>query len=178
MTTPNDIGSNREALLENLRARRLVVGDRSVFGTPLPKIEAGHEPQALFDATRDQRAIVISSYVVSWPGPGLCAAWAARVIEAAGYGFYFGSARDIYERDCRWEDTADLKVGMVVAVPRVLVPGTGGSLGHLGLYVGDGIVRDSADKGLRSVPLELWLLAYGLQEPVRWGWLGGLSLSY
>lgn len=177
MPSAHDLDESREQLLERLRARHLVVGDRSVFGTPLPTIEPGHEPQALLDATRDQRSIVVSSYAVPWPGPGLCAAWAGRVIEAAGYGFYLGSARDIYERDCHLTDTAKLEVGMAVAVPRTLTPGTAANLGHVGLYVGDGIVRDSADKGIRSVPLELWLIAYGLREPARWGWFGGLALA-
>ena len=177
MPVPADIDSSREALLERLREQRLVVGDRSIYGMPIPSVEPGHEPQALFDANRQQRMIVNFSYTVPWPGPGLCAAWAARVIEAAGFGFYLGSAREIYERDCALTDTSDLKVGMMVAVPTALVSGLAANLGHLGLYIGDGVVRESVDQGLRTVPLELWLMAYGLKEQPRWGWLDGLILG-
>ncbi|MCH3942201.1 MAG: hypothetical protein LKE37_00545 [Atopobiaceae bacterium] len=176
MPSSADIGTSREALLDRLRGQGLIVGDGSAFGMPIPTVEPGHEPQGLLDANRQQRAIVTCSYSVPWPGPQLCAAWVERVVEAAGFGFYLGSARDLYERDCALSDTSALKVGMAVAVPRTLSPGLAANLGHVGLYIGDGLVRESVDEAVRTVPLELWLVAYGLMDEPRWGWLGGLAL--
>ena len=100
-----------------------------------------------------------------------------KLVEAAGFGFYPGSARDLYERDCHLDDSSELRVGMAVAVPTAPYAGRGMTLGHVGLYVGDGIVRDSAATGLRTVPLELWLVSYGLSARPRWGWVGGLALA-
>jgi len=166
-----------DTLLARLRARGLVVGERSVFGEPLLRVRRDHEPQALLDANRQQRSVVTHAYATAWPGAGLCAAWVERVVEAAGFGFYPGSARDVYERDCHLADTTDLQVGMVVAVPTVPYAGRGMALGHVALYVGDGIVRDSTEQCVRTVPLDLWLVSYGLSARPRWGWLGGLALS-
>jgi len=166
-----------DTLLARLRARGLIVGERSVFGEPLLRVRRDHEPQALLDANRQQRSIVNHSYAMAWPGPDLCAAWAERVVEAAGFGFYPGSARDVYERDCHLTDTVDLQVGMAVAVPSVPYAGRGMALGHVALYVGDGVVRDSAEQCVRTVPLDLWLVSYGLSARPCWGWLGGLALG-
>ena len=172
-----DCDRRLDALLERLRRRGLVVGERSVFGEPVPRVREGHEAEALLAANRQQRAVVNHSYATPWPGPDLCAAWVERVVEAAGFGFYPGSARDLYERDCHLDDSSELRVGMAVAVSTAPYAGRGMTLGHVGLYVGDGIVRDSAATGLRTVPLELWLVYYGLSARPRWGWVGGLALA-
>lgn len=78
---------------------------------------------------------------------------------------------------CLRTDPSDLKVGMLVAVSRIPY-GTGGRAnGHVGLYVGDGRVRDCAGGRVRTVPLELWLSAYGVMADLRWGWLGSITLD-
>ena len=36
---------------------------------------------------------------------------------------------------------------------------------------------DSADHGVRTVPLALWYGAYGAWEQPRWGWMRGVALA-
>lgn len=164
-------------LLAALEGRGLVEGDRSAFGQPLVLPVEGHAPQALAECNPQQTNVVTFAYATPWPGPDLCAAWAEGVVAGAGFGYYPGNADDLYERHCRLEDVRDLKVGMIVAVPLLPVPRRGPDHGHVGVYVGDGLMRDSAERGLRTVPLDLWLLNYCLRARPRWGWLGGVALA-
>lgn len=164
-------------LLGALRARGLVRGDESAFGRPLARVEPGHEPQALADASPQQRQVATLAYAVGWPGEGLCATWVERVVQAAGLGFYPGDARAVYGRDCHLSDPALLKVAMVVAVPTAPFSAAARAHGHVGVYVGDGLVRDCVEQGVRTVPLSLWLLAYGLMAEPRWGWAASIPLG-
>lgn len=164
-------------LVEELRERGLVTGETSRWGRPLEVLRRGHEPQRLVDATAQQRLLAANAYAVPVPGPGLCATWVERVFQAAGLGFYPGDARTVYQRDCHLADTALLRVGMVVGVPAAPYTAEALAHGHVGIYVGDGVVRDSAEDVVRSVPLGLWLLAYGLMVEPRWGWMAGIPLG-
>lgn len=170
-------GGGLGRLLAELKRRGLVEGGRSSFGQPLVLPEMGRAPQALAESNPQQTNVVTFAYATPWPGPDLCAAWVENVVAGAGFGYYPGNADDLYERHCGLEDVRELKVGMIVAVPLLPVPGSRPDHGHVGVYVGDGLVRDSAERGLRTVPLDLWLLNYCLRSRPRWGWLGGVALA-
>lgn len=176
----------RERLLASLASRGLLgEGGLTVFGQPawrdVPPSGTPQGPQALMDASRAQRSVVACAHATPSTGDDACAAWVEAVLGT--YGACAGqtaSAREIYERDCASSNPAQLKVGMVVAVPRA--PYTTAALrhGHAGLYAGDGVVMDCAGPGaggVRCVPLDLWLSTYGVAAEPRWGWLAGIALG-
>jgi len=170
--------TSEQRLLKQLRERGLVQGDRSVWGKPaLRVIEAGHEPQALMAASALQRRFVACAHGTPCTGQDLCASWVEQAFSRLGLGVVLGSAAELYDGYCHYDDTADLKVGMIVATPQHPYSAQGLRHGHVGIYVGDGLVMDSVESGVRKVPLLLWLSAYGLMADPRWGWLGSLGLS-
>lgn len=165
-------------LLRQLRRRHLIEGDRSRWGQPiLRRIEPGHDPQRHGDATSLQRRFVACAYGTPSPGPDLCASWVEQAFSRLGLGVVLGDARALCDSYCHYDDTSDLLVGMIVAVSAHPFSAQGMAHGHVGLYVGDGMVMDAVGEGIRKVPLELWLSAYGLMVEPRWGWLGGMRLS-
>ncbi len=167
-----------QRLLETLRRRKLVTGDRSRWGQPaLRAIEPGHEPQRLKAASPLQRRLIACAHATPSPGDDLCASWVEQAFSRLGLGVVLGSAAQLYQDYCHYDDTSDLKVAMIVAVPQHPYSLQGQAHGHVGLYVGDDMVMDSAEGALRKVPLALWLSAYGLMAPPRWGWLGSIGLS-
>lgn len=174
-----DLDYMLERLFEQQNSRGLVRPDGfSVYGQPvLRRVPAGHEPQALMDAKTIQRRLVECAHAVHATSDGLCAGWVKQVFSSLGFGMLAGDAIDIYDGDCPYTDTADLLVGMVVATSREPYSADGRAYGHIGLYVGDGMVMDSAGGRVRRVPLELWLSAYGIMAPPRWGWLAGIALD-
>ena len=48
--------------------------------------------------------------------------------------------------------------------------------GHVGIYVGGGIVM-SNEGAITSKSLDSFISFYGTGSGVRWGWLGGIALS-
>lgn len=169
----------REArLLAYLRHRGLVQGERSTYGQPaLRRVAPGHEPQALADATTRQKRLAEYAYSTPPTGENSCAAWVELVFSRFGCGIVTGHAFQLCDGYCHLTDTSDLRVGMLVAVSHHPLSGNGLRYGHVGIYVGDRLVRDCVDTGVRTVPLELWLSAYGLMEEPRWGWLGSIALD-
>jgi cell wall-associated NlpC family hydrolase len=129
------------------------------------------------DASTLQRRLVACAHATPSPGDDLCASWVEQAFSRLGLGVVLGDAAHLYDSYCHYADTADLRVGMVVAVPRHPFSPQGTRHGHVGLYVGDGTVMDSADGRVRKVPLELWTSAYGLMDEPRWGWLGSIGLT-
>lgn len=170
----------RKQLLCALASRGLLAGDgtTTIYGEPAWRpVPAGREPQALLDATPLQRRLVECAHGTSAMGEGLCAAWVERAFSRLGMGYVSGDARELYEGFCHLTDAGDLLVGMVVAVGRHPYGAGGWGHGHVGLYVGDGVVMDCVDARVRRVPLELWLSAYGVASEPRWGWLGAMALA-
>lgn len=167
-----------ERLLEYLRRRGLARGELSTYGQPVRRrVAPGHEPQTLVDATAKQKRLVEYAYSTPPTGENSCAAWVELVFSRFGYGIVTGHAYEVCEGYCSLTDTADLRTGMLVAVARHPLSANGLRYGHVGIYVGDCLVRDCVDTGVRTVPLELWLSAYGLMELPRWGWLGSIALD-
>ncbi|MCH4082820.1 MAG: hypothetical protein LKF00_00250 [Olsenella sp.] len=160
------------------RVRRLdaVLADRGLEARRL-NITPGHEPERLMDATRGQRSVVAHAKGMPWTAADSCAAWVEDVLVWSGLGREVGDARELYERHCTLSDPGELRVGMIVAVPSCPYSPAALRHGHVALYVGDGMVMDSADRGVRTVPLALWYEAYGVTAEPRWGWMRGIPLA-
>lgn len=167
-----------ERLLQELRERGYVEGERSVWGQPaIRRVEPGHEPQRLMDATPLQRRLVACAHGTSSTGDDLCASWVEQAFSRLGFGVVLGDAAELCDSYCHYTDLADLKVGMIVATTRHPYSMDGRRHGHVGLYVGDETIMDSVAGEVRKVPLSLWLSTYGIMEDPRWGWLGSMGLQ-
>ncbi len=110
------------------------------------------------------------------PGLGLCAMWVSRVFSAAGFGYPSGNANDMYYAWCTSSNRAQLKPGMIIAVSTHPFSAAGMIYGHVGIYMGNGIVRDNIGY-IRSSSLDYWINFYSTVVPVRWGWVNGIALS-
>lgn len=150
----------------------------SRWGYPsVREVPADATPQRLMDASALQRRFVACAHGTPSPGDDLCASWVEQAFSRLGLGVVLGDARNLYEGYCHYDDTRELLVGMIAAVPSHPYTARGMAHGHVGLYVGDGMVMDAVSGEVRKVPLELWLSAYGLMADPRWGWLGSMGLS-
>ncbi len=167
-----------ERLYEILKRRGFVREDGlSKWGKPVLRTwAADEEPQARMDASALQRRFVACACGTPSPGDGLCASWVEQAFSRLGIGVVLGSAAELYNGYCHYTSTADLKVGMIVAVPSHPYTPRGPDLGHVALYTGDAMVMDAVGNDVRTVPLRLWLCAYGLMADPRWGWLGSIGL--
>ena len=165
-------------LQELLERRELVREGLSRWGMPSVRaIAVGHEPQRFADASELQRRFVACAYATPSPGEGLCASWVEQAFSRLGLGVVLGDAAKLYDDYCPYDDTKDLRVGMIVACGQHPFTASGTCHGHVGVYVGDGRVADAVGETVRTVPLDLWLSAYGLMCEPRWGWLGSIGLS-
>lgn len=116
------------------------------------------------------QAIVEATLRVPSPGAGYCAAWVSRVYYAAGCGYPGGNAVDMYYRYCTSSNRADLQPGMIIAVPSSPYDPAGRIYGHVGIYIGNGQVRDNIGY-IHTGSLDTWISYYssGGSTP-RWGW--------
>ncbi len=128
------------------------------------------------DAASAKQLKVVSA---AWNEPttplGWCALWVHNVFESYGIVDVYGNANDLYNEYCTSSNPADLQAGMIVAVSRH--PGNSGGrvYGHIGIYVGDGIVLDSSGS-VRVWNVEDWINSYNGWVTPKWGWYGGRSL--
>lgn len=179
----------KERLLADLCRRGYLAGDAGAgcgfvvtrWGEPawraVPAAGEAGAPQALMDATARQRRLVEVAHAEPACGDDACAAWVENVFSALELGFVCGHARDLCNRYCALTELADLKVGMAVAVGEHPYSAAGRKYGHVGLYVGDGVVMDCVEGRVRRAPLDAWLSTYGVMCAPRWGWLGGIDLG-
>ncbi len=168
----------RGHLLDEVRRRGLAHGDRSLWGQPVWRaIAAGQEPQALMDATTQQRRLLECAHGTPSPGDDQCAGWVEAVFGRLGICNVSGNARELCQSYCNRDRTSDLKVGMIIAVGAAPWSAQAQAHGHVGLYAGDAQVMDAVAAGIRTIDLELWMSTYGLIEQPRWGWLGSIDLS-
>lgn len=124
-----------------------------------------------------QQAVVNACYSTPSPGQNWCAAWVTNVFRNAGVGYFGGNACDMFNAWCHSSDRSALQVGMIVADSSHSGTGTPGLLyGHVGIYVGGGIVM-SNEGPITSKSLDSFISFYGTGSGVRWGWLGGVVLS-
>ena len=106
-----------------------------------------------------------------------CSGWVYIVFKNAGICNFSGSAADFANTWCYSSNRADLRPGMVVAVPTHAGTAAGRIYGHVGIYMGDNTVRDYAGGSVRMVNLDTWIETYSTIVDVRWGWCGGVVLS-
>lgn len=83
--------------------------------------------QPYADANGAQRRLLDIAYSTPSPGANLCSAWISRVFNAAGYGYAYGDVCDMFWSYCHDSNRANLKVGMIIAVPST--PALGRALG-------------------------------------------------
>ena len=120
--------------------------------------------------TRQQRVLSSANRTPS-PGGGLCAGWVTNVFQNAGIGSWYGDARDQYDWFCKSADLTKLKPGMIVAVRTHGKTWAGSIWGHVGIYVGDGNIKDNIGY-IRTISVFDWLDFYGDQVTPKWGWFG------
>lgn len=132
--------------------------------------------QSYADASAAGRAIADAARRTGATGRGYCAAWVTDVMAKAGISVG-GNACDMYYAYCTSSDRADLKVGMIVAVPKVIPNGTSLSkvYGHVGIYVGDGMVMHSTEGSVRTDTLDNWLGIYARGATAKWGFPAGVE---
>ena len=127
--------------------------------------------------TGKQQAVVNACYSTPSPGQNWCAAWVTNVFRNAGVGYYGGNACDMFNAWCYSSNRSALQVGMIVADSSHSGTGAPGLIyGHVGIYVGGGIVM-SNEGAITSRSLDSFISFYGTGSGVRWGWLGGIALS-
>ena len=124
-----------------------------------------------------QQAVVNACYSTPSSGQNWCAAWVTNVFRNAGVGYFGGNACDMFNAWCYSSDRSALQVGMIVADSSHSGTGAPGLIyGHVGIYVGGGIVM-SNEGAITSKSLDSFISFYGTGSGVRWGWLGGIALS-
>ena len=120
--------------------------------------------------------MVSSCYSTPSPGAGLCAGWVTQVFANAGIGWWGGNANDQYSSWCFSSDRGSLRPGMIIAVSSHPHTSAGRIYGHVGVYVGNGMVMDNIGY-IRSCSVDYWCDFYGQTVTPRWGWFGGVVLS-
>ena len=120
--------------------------------------------------------VIAAAYSTPSPGSGLCAAWVHNVFRRAGVGSFSGNADDLYYRYCNL-DVSQIQPGMIVATNSVPYSYAALLYGHVGIYVGNGVVRHNASGTLREDSFDQFVSDYSVTSPVRCGWEGGVSLA-
>ena len=82
----------------------------------------------------------------------------------------------MYNAWCTSSNKSTLKPGMVIAVPTHPQTRAGRIYGHIGIYVGNGIVRQNIGR-ISEQSLDSWISFYGKTATPRWGWCMGIPLS-
>lgn len=135
---------------------------------------AGGTPQQNAGSGK-QQAVVNACYSTPSPGQNWCAAWVSNVFRNAGVGYFGGNACDMFNAWCYSSDRSALQVGMIVADSSHSGTGMPGLIyGHVGIYVGGGIVM-SNEGAITSRSLDSFIGFYGTGSGVRWGGHAALS---
>lgn len=116
-----------------------------------------------------QQNIVNKCYAVGWPGASKCATWSNNVYRAAGYEVW-GNGNSVlghqgygasYYPSRATTDLSQIKVGMLVSAQFGTNNAAGNAYGHVGIYIGDGMVMDSVNSGIRKISLSEWVAQNG-----------------
>ena len=107
---------------------------------------------------------------------GYCSEWISNLFVRAGFpSHYYDDADDMYYMWCKSSNLNDLKIGMVVAVPYHPKSPGGRIYGHIGIYVGDGVLLDSSG-AIRTWDVEKWIDYHNDWATAKWGWYDGKPL--
>ena len=122
--------------------------------------------------------IVAAAKVTPWPGPGLCQAWVRAVYRNAGLGdVAYPTAVAAFDANVVSTSMDNIPIGAAVY-------GTGSgayNAGHVGIYIGNGMVMDSVNSGIQTSSLEDWVAWQvqagathnGVNGWLGWGWQAG-----
>lgn len=137
----------------------------------VPKGDAASGSDALYDAEIAARsaALVAAAKATPTTGSGFCARWVSNVYQAAGLARPNGNANDMYWNYCTSSDRSELEPGMIVATPSHTWTSSGRIYGHVGIYIGDGLVMDSLNY-VRTMTLDQFIEDYSMLYEVKWGW--------
>lgn len=113
-----------------------------------------------------EKALVSAAYRTPTAGIGYCAAWVSNVYVNAGFTRPGGNAIDQYYWYCDSNDLSELRPGMMVAVPSHNHTKAGKIYGHVGIYVGNGIIRENIGI-VKDTKLSDWIAYYG--SSAKWG---------
>ena len=91
-------------------------------------------------------------------------------------GSFGGDARDLYKYYCTLSDISQIRPGMIVAVSTHSHSSAGRRYGHVGIYMGNGVVYDN-EGYIRHISLLEWVSYYGDIVTPKWGVLGNISLD-
>ena len=119
----------------------------------------------------NQKKVLASTSRTPSPGYGLCAGWVTNVFENAGIGSWYGDACDQYDWFCKSADLTKLKPGMIIAVRSHGKTWAGSIWGHVGIYVGNGKLKDNIGH-IRTISIFDWMDYYGDRVTPKWGWFG------
>lgn len=123
-----------------------------------------------------QARVIAACKSTGSPGAGLCAMWVSMVFANAGFAYAGGNANDMYNWWTTSSNRADLKPGMIVAVSTHSHTSAGRIYGHIGIYIGDGIMMDNVG-WIRTISVNEWIRYYSTTVTPRWGWLMGIKLA-
>lgn len=152
------------------------VGNIAANGSTSGNLVSGAD---IIDMTSDiSDAIVQAAYSTPSPGGNLCQAWVSNVYANAGLtGKRYGTAYLAAQASIVSTDMSSIPIGATVY-------GTGlnsNGAGHVGIYVGNGIVRDNQASGgsgvVKDSTIEEWLswqtdVIDGKSGWLGWGWNG------
>lgn len=129
--------------------------------------------------TTAQKAIVKSAKETGPSGASMCLSWVNDVFERSGWEFErLWAASEACETWCHSTDRNDLEPGMIVAVESTE---TSPMAGHIGIYIGHGMIRDNETWGGEGIvmtrPVDEWLEMFGKVATPRWGWAGDYDLT-
>ena len=97
------------------------------------------------------------------------------MFNAAGYGYAYGDACDMFWSYCHDSNRANLKVGMIIAVPSHSRTWAGSRWGHIAIYIGDGKVIENIGR-VNVRGLNDWVNYYGTTYTPLWGWYRNIAL--
>lgn len=128
-----------------------------------------------YDSATDAQKRVADQARMEPPGrPGWCAAWVCDVFDHAGIAAARMPYASDYMRYCPAAlNASSVKVGMIVVTPST---STAPGIGHIGIYVGGGIIRSMEQSGLVDRSIDNWLATYAV-APSYMGWMNGTDLS-
>ena len=126
--------------------------------------------------TGSQAAVIAACHSTGSPGAGYCAMWVSMVFDNAGLGYGSGNADDMYYAWTTSSNRADLKPGMIVAVSTHSHTTAGSIYGHIGIYIGGGLMMDNVGF-IRTISVNEWINFYSTTVTARWGWFMGIELA-
>ena len=137
---------------------------------------SGNNSGTVINGSGSLAALQSASYQMPSTGSGFCAAWVSRVFALAGIGSFSGNACDMYWSYCGLSFD-NIQPGMIVATASAPYGSAAATYGHVGIYIGNGTVRECRSGVVMSSDLSSWQAMYSKTTPARCGWLGGIKLS-